>query len=85
VRLELLKEGGSVSTTDRVAETNWCSPQKVVRCLRYPRWQFGFDRAATVHGLEEVLSALSKHDAWMQNVFFLSSNSRLNGSARSGE
>jgi hypothetical protein len=31
-----------------------------------------------IPGLEEVLSALSGHDAWMQNVFFLSPSSRLN-------
>jgi len=92
-RLELLKEGGGVYTTERVAEILNISPQTVVKWhnsgkllaltfgrggLRYPRWQFDLDKATAVPGLEEVLSVLSKHDPWMQNVFFLSSNGRLN-------
>jgi hypothetical protein len=92
-RLELLKEGGGVYTTERVAEILNISPQTVVKWhnsgkllaltfgrggLRFPRWQFDLDKAAAVPGLDQVLAVLSKHDAWMQNVFFLSSNGRLN-------
>ena len=92
-RFELLKEGGGVYTSDQVAEVLAISPQTVVkwhnsgkllaltlgrRGFRYPRWQFDVETSTVVPGLEEVLAALSKHDAWMQNVFFLSSNSRLN-------
>ncbi len=91
-RLELLRQGGGVYTSDRVAELLGISPQTVVKRhssgkllaltfgrggLRYPRWQFDIGRSAVIAGLEEVLSVLAKHDAWMQNVFFLSSNSRL--------
>ncbi|MBZ5726292.1 MAG: hypothetical protein LAP87_15000 [Acidobacteriia bacterium] len=92
-RLELLKEGGGVYTTDKVAEVLGISPQTVIKRLntgrllalslghrghRYPVWQFDQERHAVLPGLETVLSALSAHDAWMQNVFFLSPNSRLN-------
>jgi hypothetical protein len=93
-RLELLKQGGGVFGTDKVAEILDISPQAVIkrhsagkllalslgrRGLRYPAWQFDEARRAVVAGLEEVLSALSGHDAWMQNVFFLSPSSRLDG------
>ncbi len=91
-RLELLKEGGGVYTSDQVAEILAISPQTVAkwhnsgkllaltfgrRGFRYPRWQFDLDKFAVLPGLEEVLAALSEHDAWMQNVFFLSANSHL--------
>ena len=91
-RADLLKEGGGVYTTDRVAEILDISSQAVLkrhssgkllaltfgrRGFRYPAWQFDQQRRAVISGLDEVLSALSRHDAWMQNVFFLSPSSRL--------
>ncbi|HMC60631.1 MAG TPA: hypothetical protein VKJ01_15680 [Candidatus Solibacter sp.] len=91
--LELLKEEGGLCNTDRVAEILDISPQAVIkrhstgkllaltlgrRGFRFPAWQFNEERRAVVPGLEEVLSALSGHDPWMQNVFFLSPSSRLN-------
>jgi hypothetical protein len=92
-RLDLLREGGGVYTTDQVAEILDILPQAVIkrhnsgkllaltfgrRGFRYPVWQFDQQRRAVIPGLDEVLSALSRHDAWMQNVFFLSPSSRLN-------
>jgi hypothetical protein len=91
-RQELLKEGGGVYTTDRVAEILEITPQAVLkrhnagkllaltfgrRGFRYPAWQFDEERRAVVSGLEDVLAALSGHDAWMQNVFFLTPSGRL--------
>jgi hypothetical protein len=41
----------------------------------YPAWQFV--RAGTVRGLEAVLEALQEHDPWMQHIFMVSRNARL--------
>jgi hypothetical protein len=41
----------------------------------YPRWQF--IREGTLPGLEAVIEALEKHDPWMQHVFMVSPNGRL--------
>jgi hypothetical protein len=41
----------------------------------YPAWQFG--DAGTLPGLEQVLAALNRHDAWMQLAFFVNPNPRL--------
>jgi hypothetical protein len=41
----------------------------------YPRWQF--IREGTLPGLEAVIEALEKHDPWMQHVFMVSQNGRL--------
>lgn len=43
---------------------------------RYPAWQFV--REGTLLGLEPVLAALEKHDAWTQHIFMVSRNTRLN-------
>lgn len=43
---------------------------------RYPAWQFV--REGTIPDLEAVLAALEKHDAWMQHIFMVSPNTRLN-------
>lgn len=42
----------------------------------YPAWQFA--REGTIVGLEAVLDALNKHDPWMQHIFMVSRNTRLN-------
>lgn len=44
----------------------------------YPAWQFS--RTGTLPGLEDVLHALRRHDAWSQVIFMLSPNDRLDGS-----
>jgi hypothetical protein len=90
---ELIREGGGVYTTDRVAEILNVSPQAVLkqhsagkllaltfgrRGFRYPAWQFDLREGAIISGLDRVLSALAGHDEWMQNVFFLNPSSRLN-------
>ena len=92
-RVELLKEGGGIYTVEQVAGILGIAPQTVVkwhnsgkllaltfgrRGPRFPGWQFDLGKAAVLPGLEQVLAALGKHDAWMQNVFFLSANSQLN-------
>jgi biotin operon repressor len=43
---------------------------------RYPAWQFG--REGTISCLESVLDALKEHDPWMQHIFMVSRNARLN-------
>jgi hypothetical protein len=89
---ELIREGGGVYATDRVAEILNISPQAVIkkhtsgkllaltfgrRGFRYPAWQFDLREGAVIPGLDQVLSALAGHDEWMQNVFFLNPSSRL--------
>lgn len=44
---------------------------------RFPAWQFV--RGGTLAGLEPVLSALRRHDPWMQLSFMLGPNPRLDG------
>lgn len=43
----------------------------------YPVWQF--KDGSTLDGLEDILAALSEHNAWMKLVFFLNYDSALNG------
>jgi hypothetical protein len=43
----------------------------------FPAWQF--TDHGTIPGLERVLLALTDHDEWMQNVFFINPNTRLSG------
>jgi hypothetical protein len=47
------------------------------RGYRYPVWQFAKD--GTLPGLEATLAALHGHDPWMQAVFMLNTNTRLDG------
>lgn len=42
---------------------------------RFPAWQFV--PGGTLRGLEQVLEALRAHDPWMQMIFFLDANVRL--------
>jgi hypothetical protein len=91
-RTQLIEQNGGVFKTEQVAEYLGISPQAVNkrRASRqllgltfrrrghvFPAWQF--DQRGTIAGLEEVLRALSEHDEWMQNVFFVSPNTRLGG------
>jgi hypothetical protein len=48
------------------------------RGYAYPAWQFDGEHG-TLPGLREVLDALSDFDPWMQVVFMLNSNERLDG------
>jgi hypothetical protein len=69
----LIKENGGVFSTERVAEFLGMTPQAVNK-----RRNRQFDpEHGTVPGLEEVLLALADHDEWMQNIFFVSPNTRL--------
>jgi hypothetical protein len=92
MRQKLLEaEGGSISA-DEVAKLLSISRQAVDKRRRsgrligvtrgrhgyaYPIWQF--DETGTISGLEDVLSKLHQHDPWMQMIFMLSPNSRLQG------
>jgi hypothetical protein len=91
-KARLIEQNGGVFKTEDVAEYLGITQQAVNkrRALRqlagltfrkrgyvYPAWQFT-DRG-TVPGLEQVLRALAEHDEWMQNVFFINPNTRLNG------
>jgi hypothetical protein len=42
---------------------------------RYPVWQF--TKSGTLRGLEDVLGVLGPFDEWMQIIFFVSENPRL--------
>jgi hypothetical protein len=91
-RQELLQaEGGSISA-DEVAKVLSISRQAVDKRRRsgrligvtrgrhgyaYPIWQF--DETGTITGLEAVLHELRQHDPWMQIIFMLSPNTRLQG------
>jgi hypothetical protein len=87
----LIKENGGVFSTERVAEFLGITPQAVNkrrnsrkllgltfrrRGYMYPAWQFDPKRG-TVPGLEDILLALADHDEWMQNIFFVTPNTRL--------
>jgi hypothetical protein len=91
-KARLIEQNGGVFKTDEVAEYLGITPQAVNkhRALRqlvgltfrkrgyvFPAWQFT-DRG-TVPGLEQTLLSLANHDEWMQNVFFISPNTRLGG------
>jgi len=88
----LIGETGGVYSTEQVAEFLGTTPQEIDKRrtgrkllglvfrrkgYMYPVWQFDKDRG-TLPGLEEVLLTLADHDAWMQNIFFVSRNTRLN-------
>ena len=89
----LISDNGGVFSTEKVAEFLGMTSQEVnkrrssrrllgLRFRRrgyvYPAWQFDPNRG-TVPGLEEVLLTLADHDEWMQNIFFVSPNTRLAG------
>jgi hypothetical protein len=91
-RANLIEQNGGVFKTEQVAEYLGISAQAVnkrrasfqllgltfrKRGHVFPAWQF--DQRGTVAGLHEVLLALGEHDEWMQNVFFVSPNTRLGG------
>ena len=91
-RAQLIEQNGGVFKTEQVAGYLGISPQAVnkrrasfqllgltfrKRGHVFPAWQF--DQRGTVVGLQEVLLALAEHDEWMQNVFFVSPNTRLGG------
>ncbi|MGD0500498.1 MAG: hypothetical protein ABSC23_18910 [Bryobacteraceae bacterium] len=91
-RARLIEQNGGVFKTEQVAEYLGISPQAVNKRRAsfqllgltfrrrghvFPAWQF--DQRGTVAGLQEVLLALAEHDEWMQNVFFVSPNTRLGG------
>jgi len=91
-RTRLIQENGGVFSTDKVARYLDITPQAVTKrrhsrqllgltfrkrgCM-YPAWQFV--ERGTVLGLHEVLTLLAKHDEWMQNAFFITPNTRLEG------
>jgi biotin operon repressor len=91
-RQKLLDAEGGVTSAEEVARLLSISRQAVDKRRRsgrligvtrgrhgyaYPMWQF--DENGTIHGLEAVLSKLRHHDPWMQMIFMLSPNSRLEG------
>jgi hypothetical protein len=91
-KAHLIEQNGGVFKTDQVAEYLGITPQAVNkrRALRqlvgltfrkrgyvFPAWQF--TERGTVPGLEQILRALADHDEWMQNVFFINTNTRLGG------
>jgi hypothetical protein len=91
-RARLIEQNGGVFKTEKVADYLGISPQAVNKRRAsfqllgltfrrrghvFPAWQF--DQRGTVAGLQEVLLALAEHDEWMQNVFFVSPNTRLGG------
>lgn len=91
-RVRLIEQNGGVFKTEQVAEYLGISPQAVNKrraALQllgltfrrrghvFPAWQF--DQRGTLTGLQDVLLALAEHDEWMQNVFFVSPNTRLGG------
>jgi len=90
-REQLLSAEGGMLGVDEVARTLDLTRQGVDKRRRagrllaistgrhgyqYPAWQF--TATGVLPGLEPVLEALSGHDAWMQLVFFVSGNVRLN-------
>ena len=87
---QLLEQFGGVFGVSEVAELLNLSRQAVDKRRRsgqligltrgrrgyvYPAWQF--DDGKTLPHLEEVLDALSEHDPWMQLLFFVNPNDRL--------
>jgi hypothetical protein len=43
----------------------------------YPAFQF--EDGKTLNALKEILKALKSHDPWMQSIFFVNENDRLEG------
>ncbi len=91
-RTKLIQENGGVFSTEQVARYLGVTQQAVTKrrngrqllgltfrrrgCM-YPAWQFV--HSGTVPGLHVVLMALAEYDEWMQNVFFITPNTRLAG------
>jgi hypothetical protein len=88
----LIRENGGVYSTEQAAEFLGTTAQEInkrrtsrkllglvfrSKGYLYPVWQFDKDRG-TLPGLEAVLLTLADHDEWMQNIFFVSRNTRLN-------
>lgn len=88
----LIEEHGGALTEEEVAKNLGISRQAVDKRreagkllalsigrhgYRYPIWQF--TDCGALPGLEDVLNVLAPHDEWMQLLFFVSSNPRLNG------
>lgn len=91
-RTKLIEQNGGVFKTEQVAKYLGITAQAVNRRRAslqllgltfrkrghvFPAWQF--DERGTIAGLQEVLLVLSEHDEWMQNIFFVSPNTRLGG------
>jgi hypothetical protein len=91
-KARLIEQNGGIFKTEEVAEYLGITPQAVNkrRTLRqlvgltfrkrgyvFPAWQF--TDHGTIPGLERVLLALTGHDEWMRNVFFINPNTRLGG------
>jgi hypothetical protein len=90
-RERLLKVEGGMLSADEVAEHLNITRQAVNKRRQqgalvgldagrhgylYAAWQFV--REGTIAGLESVLDALKPHDPWMQHIFMVSRNTRLN-------
>jgi hypothetical protein len=89
-RTKLIQDNGGVFSTEQVARYLDLTQQAVTKrrhsrqllglsfrkrgCM-YPAWQF--TQSGTVPGLHAVLMALAEHDEWMQNVFFVTPNTRI--------
>ncbi len=88
----LVNSGGGVLSAEETAHLLSISRQAVDKRRRqgqligltqgrrgyaYPVWQF--ENGRTIEHLEKVLHALRDHDPWMQLIFFLNANDRLNG------
>lgn len=100
---QLLRESGGAFSGAEVAKVLDISRQAVDKRRRqdqligltqgrrgyaYPAWQF--ESGKTIPNLETVLDVLRDHDPWMQLVFFVNPNDRLEGQTplhalRSGE
>lgn len=89
---KLVEKSGGVLKGEHAAELLGISRQAVDKRRRqgrllgltqgrrgyaYPAWQF--EGGKTLTDLEKVLDRLQGHDAWMQLMFFLNANDRLNG------
>jgi len=92
-RKRILEKLGGTLSAEQVSETIGISRQAVdkrrghnqligftqgKRGYAYPAFQF--ENGKAIDGLKEVLDALSRHDPWMQSIFFANENDRLNGS-----
>jgi biotin operon repressor len=88
---KLIEEHGGTLSAEKVGEVLGISRQAVEKRrqagkllaltigrhgYRYPVWQL--NESGTLPGLEQALGVLSSHDQWMQTVFFVSRNPRLN-------
>lgn len=95
---QLTREGGGVVNSAEAAQLLGITRQGVDRRrtqnrligltqgrrgYAYPLFQFVEN--TTLRGLEEVLTVLGAGDPWMQLIFFVSPNDRLNGNTPSRE